>query len=511
MGGFAHACLRNATACVASRRFLVAWLAAALLLMSCSGDPEAPDVTGPTSSASTVEPIEPAELTVATYDAADTPGGELLARFVEHVTERSGGAIVVEATFEVERTASPEQRVIEAVTAGDFDLGLTASRAFDLTGRTSLQALQAPFLITTDEAAAAVATSDAAADMLADLGGGVVGLTLWPEDLRHPFSVVKGETITSPADLDGLRVRVPPSAISRAVIEAMGGIPRYSGTYDAAESGWPNARFLNGVPTGTGNVVLYPKYQVLYANEDALAALSDAQRAVLRDAAADTQADAIAEHPGETETAAAWCEANGSIVLVDDAAVAAFADAARPVVDRIDAERVAAVEAIVAESGPAGGAEEVEACEAGATPAAFDPFADRSDERWSEGLPPDGVWRATQTVEQFLAAGVSRDSAEGWAAITTFTFDGGRGRFDFKGADGFAFTCRTTYEVVQDFVRLTYTKDPAAPSDDCVNTVEDWRWRLEGNKLIFDLLDSHDSPFVEDSVAYEVEPYRRVG
>jgi TRAP-type C4-dicarboxylate transport system substrate-binding protein len=511
MGGFAHACVRNATACVAPRRMvLLRWLAAALLLMSCSGDPGAPDPTGPISSASTVEPIEPAELTVATYDAADTPGGELLARFVEHVTARSGGAIVVEATFGVDRTASPEQRVIEAVTAGDFDLALTASRAFDLTGRTSLQALQAPFLITTDEAAAAVATSDAAADMLADLGGGVVGLTLWPEDLRHPFSVIRGRTITSPADLEGMRVRVPPSDISRAVIEAMGGIPRYSGTYDAAESGWPNARFMNGVPTGTGNVVLYPKYQVLYANEDALAALTDAQRAVLRDAAADTQADAIAEHPGETETAAAWCEANGSIVLVDDAAVAAFADAAEPVVDQIDAERVAAVEAVVAGSATAGGAE-VEACDAGATPAPFDPFADRSGERWAKGLPPDGVWRATQTVEQFLAAGVSQDSAEGWAAITTFTFDGGRGRFDFDGASDDDFTCLTTYEVVQDFVRLIYTKDPAAPSGECPGTVEDWRWRLEGKKLIFDLLDSHDSPFVEDSVAYEVEPYRRVG
>jgi TRAP-type C4-dicarboxylate transport system substrate-binding protein len=485
----------------------------AILLVGCSGDAGGGDVSGGTGSGGGPPKLatggEPVELTIATYDAEDTPGGELLARFVEHVTERSGGGLILEATFELARTDSPEQHVIDKVTAGDFDLGLTASRAFDLTGRNSLQALQTPFLIVTDEAAAAVATSDAATDMLADLGGGLTGLTMWPEDLRHPFSVVKGRIIASPDDFEGLRVRVPPSAISRAVIEAMGGIPQYGdGDYDAAESGWPNAQFLNGVPTGTGNVVLYPKYQVLYGNEDSLAGLTEEQRGMLRDAAADTQAEAIANHPSEVETAAAWCASNGSIALVDDATVAAFADAARPVVDQIDADRVAAIEAIVAETGTAGSP--VAACEAGEVIGSVDPDADRSGEPWTEGPPPDGTWQATQTVEQFLAAGVSLDSAEGWSGTTTFTFDGGEGRFEFDSEFDEDYTCLTTYEVVADFVRLTYTEDPAAPSDECAGTVEDWRWRRESGALLFDLLDSHDSPFVEDSVAYEVVPYERV-
>jgi hypothetical protein len=105
---------------------------------------------------------------------------------------------------------------------------------------------------------------------------------------------------------------------------------------------------------------------------------------------------------------------------------------------------------------------------------------------------------------------VSEEHAEGWAATVTLTFDGGEGRFDWVGESDPSFSCLTTYEVVDDFVRLTYESLPNAPSEECDGTVEDWRWRMEGDALVFDLLDSYDTPFVEDTVAYEVAPYVRV-
>ena len=56
-------------------------------------------------------------------------------------------------------------------------------------GISSLQALQAPFLIDSDELAEAVATDPLMEPLLAAMGeGGVAGLAVWPEDLRHPVA-----------------------------------------------------------------------------------------------------------------------------------------------------------------------------------------------------------------------------------------------------------------------------------------------------------------------------------
>ena len=85
----------------------------------------------------------------------------------------------------------------------DCENGLAASRAFDSQSITSFQALQAPFLITDDALAEAVAASDIGTRMLESLSSaGMVGLTLWPEDLRHPFSVIPDKPIIFPEDFE---------------------------------------------------------------------------------------------------------------------------------------------------------------------------------------------------------------------------------------------------------------------------------------------------------------------
>ena len=64
--------------------------------------------------------------------------------------------------------------------------------------------------------------------------------------------------------------------------------------YQAAESGLRQGASLSGTPTATGNVIFFPKFQVLFANGAALEKLSEGQRAILREAAAATQKKAIA-------------------------------------------------------------------------------------------------------------------------------------------------------------------------------------------------------------------------
>src|SRR5262249_8632746 len=149
---------------------------------------------------------------------------------------------------------------------------------------------------------------------------GLVGLTLWPEDLRHPFSVVPDKPFLTPADFAGAHMRAAPSDVTYQIIDALGATPTFEdGEYEVAESGLRQGGTLNGKPIATGNVTFYPKFQVLFANGAAFARLSEEQRTVLRQAAAAAQKKAIAEHPREVDAATDWCAQGNTIVLATDA------------------------------------------------------------------------------------------------------------------------------------------------------------------------------------------------
>jgi len=257
--------------------------------------------------------------------------------------------MVVLPTFDA-GSATPEDfeaGVAGMVTRGTADLGLVGSRAWDLAGVTSLQVLQAPFLITSDELAGVVAQSEAASQVMAGLADvGVSGLALWPEDLRHPFSFAVAEPLLAPSDFNGKVFLAQPSALTKGLIEALGGTV-YSGRgaerdaevaagrLHGAESGLQQGASLPGKPVATGNVVFYPKFQVLVANSDALESLTDADRGILMASAAATQEQAISARPTESEAAADWCASGGTIVHSTREQLAAFEAAALPILRQL--------------------------------------------------------------------------------------------------------------------------------------------------------------------------------
>jgi len=305
-------------------------------------------------------------LRLAVADKGGRPSEPYVLEFIEQVKTLSNGNIIIEPSWEAGNSteAGFEVGVIQLVKAGQADLGLAASRAFDVENITSFQALQAPFLITNDALAKAVATSDISTRMLDSLSStGIVGLTIWPEDLRHPFSIIPDKPILSPEDFAGLNVRATPSNVTYELLDALGSTPTMDDSnYQAAESGLRQGTSLTGIPTATGNVIFFAKFQVLFANGPAFEKLSEAQRAILHDAAIATQAKAIAEHPSEVEAATAWCADGESIVTASDAQVAAFEVAAQPVFDSIEqdslnAELIAAIRDLKAKTEPSPGAE----------------------------------------------------------------------------------------------------------------------------------------------------------
>lgn len=295
---------------------------------------------------------ESVTLRLAVSDEQGRPSEPYVLEFIQQVETLSDGNIIIEPVWQAgdETFAGFETGVIQLVNKGEYALGLAGARAWDTESYTNFQVLQAPFLITNDALAEAVATSDVATQLLASLSSvGFVGLTLWPEDLRHPFSVVPGKSLLAPEDFAGLTIRTPLSFVTYMLMDALQASPMMGDSdYQGAESGLRQGASLTGTPTATGNVVFFPKYQVLFANGAAFETLTDEQRGVLRDAAEATQEKAIAEHPRDVDNATAWCADGGSIVLASDEQVAAFETAAQPVFDQIEqdpknAEFIAAI------------------------------------------------------------------------------------------------------------------------------------------------------------------------
>jgi TRAP-type C4-dicarboxylate transport system substrate-binding protein len=193
---------------------------------------------------------------------------------------------------------------------------------------------------------------------------GLTGLTLWPEDLRHPFSYNADKPLLSPKDFAGLNIRTQASKLSYQLIKGMGGIPVLGDNEEGAESGLRQGAGLPGSPVATGNVTFFAKYQVLFGNRDAWEKLSEEQRAILMQAAMAVQKKAIAEHPSEVDAAKAWCASEGTIVITSDEQVAAFESDAQPVFDMIaqdplNAELIAAIRELKVKTEPSPG---VEAC-----------------------------------------------------------------------------------------------------------------------------------------------------
>jgi hypothetical protein len=305
--------------------------------------------------------------------------------------------------------------------------------------------------------------------------------------------------ILSPEDLKGLAVRTPPSAVSYMLIKALGGNPFFDNQtqdFPAAESGLLQAGSLPRPPTVTGNVTFFPKFQVLFANGAAFEKLSEGQRTILREAAAATQKKAIAEHPKEVDAAKTFCAAGEPIVMASAEQVAAFEAAAKPVFDEIEkdpfnAEQIADIQKLKANTKPAPGAE---ACQPAAT----------GSVAWSTGLPPNGAWQVELTAEDVLRMGVPKSGVNDWVGAFTWTFQDDKGQIDYKGPGG-DFTCLANMAFVDDVARLTYYS-----GDACPNGVDDIQWRLDPDGLHLHLVAIQNSNFINNKAMYEAKPWQKV-
>lgn len=347
---------------------------------------------------------------------------------------------------------------VRKVMDGTLDMGNVPSRAWDVEGVTSLRALNAPFLITSDALLDEVVASDLAGEMMGGLDDvGVVGLALLPESPRHPFGFAA--PLLGPDDYVDGTVRAPLSATTELMFSALGGSRTGAERDFDTQIGMESAYHFDVEGPATGNVTFYPKTNVLAINADAYGGLTDDQRSILERAAGETLDWAIENRPDDLEAAAGFCDEGGTIVLASDADLAALEQAVQPVYDELEADpqTEAHLEAIrqlkLAAAEPSAAPE----------PCGTD-FVAGSGEQPSgtsaENSAINGVYRWELSEEAMRAAGIPEWQIESNAGVWTNTFKNG----EWSDDDGWM----GAYELDVNAITITH-KD---------GVVETYRWRL---------------------------------
>lgn len=371
---------------------------------------------------------EPITLTLGTPDSDGHPDTPLIEHFAQQVEAISGGRVRINIDYSAAGEATNfDQVTVGKVRDGELDLGWVGSRAWDTQGVLGFQALQAPFLITNYPLVDRVLTSPIPAAMLADLKQvGIVGLGLYPDELRHPVGL--GKPLLSLADFRGARIRVPASHASDELIRALGAQPVHvngpamvraidNGDLRGLESSTGNAALTQGTPIVTANITFFPRPITLFADAQRFAALTDSQRQALRTAAQRTL-DFALQRPPEAGSAAKLCALGGAVVVADKSAVAAVVRAGQSVYPELeqDAQTRSFIDQIRRMKDDIG-------------PTAVPPAPCGTVSGGQPGKPPDGAYTAVATKQDALRNHWPDECAlrEGGAHLTLF-LSGGRFR-----------------------------------------------------------------------------------
>jgi C4-dicarboxylate-binding protein DctP len=324
--------------CARALAMLTAVTVAAAMLTGCGAEQHGADKAGGSQHAVVLR-------LAASYDF-QLADGPLATFFATQVERLSRGRLRVQVVFNAAGGDNPfaELRIAQLVRSGRFDLGWIGARAWNELGVNSLQALEAPFLITSYPLLERVVKSPLADKMLAGLAGAHVrGLALIPGLLHHPASLKR--PLVSLRDFAGARMRAQPSHVADALFRALGAVP----VHVEGEGIGASLAFqaLDGFETSlanppvssiiTANVTFFPKVVTLFANEAAFARLTAGQRRVVDRAARRTAAHVVdfsLHHElGYEGVLARWYCAHtpGRIALADPQELQAFVRAARPV------------------------------------------------------------------------------------------------------------------------------------------------------------------------------------
>jgi TRAP-type C4-dicarboxylate transport system substrate-binding protein len=445
-------------------------------------------------------------------DAGDAQGRF----FAAAVARRAGGSVRVQIDLAGYSSALPanELKLARALEAGREDIGYLPARAWAAAGLPAFEALLAPFVITSERTAQSLADGALAERILATLPRTVVGIGLVPAERRR---VLATRSVRTAASFKGLRIRVIDNPQSAADFRALGATPVEGltsqqvfdrirrGQVDAVESA-AGTILSNGYFNLARNLSAYsvfPKFQSIVVSARAWGKLSSAQRAAIRQAAADTVAVADRQVPAAERTELAQlCQAHVRISSPNARELRELRARVRPVIDALarnpQAKTILAEISALPDSGLRPLASPLPAAcrHTGSRPAAADQGA---------ATIPNGVYVMTDTVADWLAGGViGPDFKKDITYVTTMR----NGRWyqtqtpNYPDQGPFS----GTYTVHGDRVVFIMTK-AGAHGENSVAAPETVEWSYFDGKLRFQIVTVADSG---SRVLYTAHPWRKV-
>ena len=407
--------------------FTLVTLAAVAAAGCGAGDP-------PSRSGADVEPVT---LTATSYEQQGRIGAETLAEFGRRASALSNGAIKIELGPDPDnsRPDTSAEKIAE-IRKGTYDLGIVAARSFDRLGVPAFQALQAPFLVTSNELGDRILADGIADEMLGKLDAvALEGLALTYADRRFPIGY--GAPLISPHDYRAGSVAARPSATTYAMLRALGAIPTsINGGQLVAAAEAATVIGSEGVlsrnspispATITANTPWYFKANALVVNRSVFEGLSRAQQRALRAAAVETRDWAAAQHIDDATEASQYCtDGNGAVVLATEEQLTELRSAVAPLYetmerDPLSKKAIARIRELAGDTS----APNLSQC---SPPEPTGPAAGGAAKGDQTVL--DGTWRLSIKAQDLEAAGTTPEYAGGNAGVWTFHLQGGEGTID---------------------------------------------------------------------------------
>jgi TRAP-type C4-dicarboxylate transport system substrate-binding protein len=415
-----------------------------------------------------------------------TASGDDDQSFAASAKTLSSGAIDVTITDRL-HPADPasEAKLIADVAAGKLQLGLISARGFDTAGVSSFAGLQAPMLIDSYDLESKVLASEWATKLLdGPRAVGVVGLGYIQGELRQALGITRD--LVQASDFQGARIGIRPSRVTEMTMKALGvtTVPQAAefdlSGLDGIEMGAQGVAgndFYIRAKSFTGNLVFWPRPNIVVADAKWFDGLSADQQKQLRAAVAQTNQLAVTRLPGLAQEARGeFCAAGFPIKSASSQQLAALRQQLQPVIDDMakDPGTKATIDAITALKDSSVKPYVIAPC---GTPA-------------SKPSPPsrptalDGTWKMTDTRDELASSpflddiGSLNDSNWGDFTLTfangafsmtqtnpiqsssgsgTFTVEGDT--VTMAGAGGSTFEFR--WSIYKD--TLTFKRDPTLP------------------------------------------------
>ena len=206
-----------------------------------------------TGSALAAEPIV---IKFSHVVAENTPKGQAAQKFKQLAEERTKGRVKVEIYPNSQLYKDKEE--LEALQMGSVQMLAPITSKFGPMGLREFEALDLPYIFTSEEALHKVTRGPVGQGLLKKLEPkGIVGLAFWDNGFRV---LSANKPLHKPADMKGLKIRINTSKVNDAIMRSVGALPQtmaFSEVYQALQTG-----VVDGTDGNISNLFTQKQYEV---------------------------------------------------------------------------------------------------------------------------------------------------------------------------------------------------------------------------------------------------------